>query len=246
MFTRKHAVWTALILIALLVAAFGLPSQANVPTVQAQAATDQPRTVSVTGVGQVQTKPDNATFTVGVQTQAKQASKALTQNSTQMQAVITALKNAGIPDANIQTQTVSLQPQYNQPNNAANNQLTGYIATNTVQVQVTNLDNLGELLDAAVQAGGNTIQNIQFEVSNPTELLTQARQAAFNDAKQKATQLAQLSGATLGPVSTINETSQSPQPFFSPSVSADRAAAVPIQAGTQNVEVDLNITWTLQ
>ncbi len=244
MFARKYAGWFTTVLIALFVGAFALQPQSNIPSVQAQAATEPPRTISVTGVGQVQTKPDTAVFTVGVQTQAKKAGKALTDNSTNMQAVVAALKDAGVPADNIQTQTVSLQPQYNQQNN--NNQLTGYIATNTVQVRVSNLDNLGSLLDTAVQAGGNTIQNIQFEVSNPAATLDQARQAAFNDAKNKATQLAQLAGATLGQVYTINETSQSPQPFYSPSIAADRAAAVPISPGTQNVEVDLNITWNIQ
>ncbi len=245
MFTQKRIARLGTLLLVVLLGGLLLHTPTGVTSVQAQAPTDQPRTISVTGVGQVETVPDTAVFTVGVQNQAKSASKALTDNSTQMQAVINALKAAGVQASDIQTQTVNLQPQYNQQNNA-NNQLTGYVATNTVSVRVSNLSNLGELLDAAVKAGGNTIQNIQFEVSSPTQLVDQARQAAFNDAKQKATQLAQLAGATLGPVYTINENSQAPRPIFSPSVSSAERAAVPIQPGTQNVEVDLNITWTLQ
>ncbi len=245
MITLKRSLLSFTLVLAFLAGGLLLQSQSNIPAVQAQSPTTQPRTISVSGVGKVATVPDTASFTIGVQTQAKTASNALTQNSTQMQGVIDALKNAGVQAADIQTQTVNLQPQYNQQSNAATNQLTGYIATNTVSVTVRNLNNLGELLDAAVTAGGNTIQNIQFEVSNPSQLVDQARQAAFTDAKQKATQLAQLAGATLGQVYTINETSQAPQPLYSPSVSAERAA-VPIQPGTQNVEVDLNITWYLQ
>jgi uncharacterized protein len=166
-----------------------------------------------------------------------------------MQGVINAVKQAGVKSDDIQTQTVNLQPQYNnQPNSAAGtNQLTGYLATNTVVVTVRNLDSLGALLDSAVQAGGNNIQSVSFQVSNPAQQLDQAREAAFNDAKHKATQLAQLAGATLGPVYSISETSsQPPQPLAARSFSAESGAAVPVQPGTQNVEVDLNVVWLLE
>ncbi len=247
MFAKKRSLLLSTFIIVMLIGVLMLQSNTPVAHAQVQTPTQQPRTISVTGIGQVETQPDIAVIVIGVQNQAKTASKALTQNSTQMQAVINAIKLAGVQPADIQTQTVSLQPQYNnQQNNTATNQLTGYIANNTVNVKVRNLNDLGSLLDAAVQAGGNNIQNIQFQVSNPAQQLDQARQAAFNDAKQKATQLAQLAGATLGPVSTISETSsQPPQPLASRSFAA-AAGAVPIQPGTQNVEVDLSVTWLLQ
>jgi uncharacterized protein YggE len=175
----------------------------------------------------------------------------LSQNSTQMSAVVDALQKAGVAAADIQTQVVQLQPQYEQPPVSATPSLTttvpqlvGYIATNLVQVTVRKLDALGRLLDTAVQAGGNQIEGISFEVSDPAPALDQARQAAWNDALHKAQQLSELAGTQLGDVLSISESSPGPQPIFAPAVRA--SSAVPIQPGTQTIEVDLQVIWLLQ
>jgi len=204
------------------------------------------RTVTVSGSGQVSGQPDVAVITLGVQTEAEEARVALSQNSQQMQALIDVLKKADIAAEDIQTQAVRLQPRYEeqQPGKVAH-ELVGYVATNTVEVQVRDLDTLGELLDAAVQAGGNRIEGIRFEISESSQLLDQAREAAWNDAEHKAEQLVNLAGAELGEVLTINESSRRPRPIVQESPAA-RAASVPIEPGTQAIEVDLEVTWFLR
>ena len=224
--------------------------------VRAQTSTPQPtqtasgneptRTVSVTGSGEVNVAPDVAVVVLGVETQADTAQAALSQNNTQMQALINTLNQAGIQSTNIQTQGLQLYPRYSQTNQTQTQQtIVGYTAVNTVQVRVQNLDNLGAMLDAAIQAGGNTIQNLSFEVGNPTPALDQARQQAMADARQKAEQLAQLVGATLGPVLSINETTQTPVPVLQAREAAPAAGAVPVQPGVQTVNVNVSVTWTL-
>lgn len=214
----------------------------------AQAAGEPQRTVSVSGSGQVQAQPDQATIRLGVQTDSDSAAQALTENSTKMQALLDSLKNAGVAADDIQTQAVQLQPQYNQPPGPqqTNQAPTGYRATNLVEVKVNNLDNLGQLLDAAVKAGGNTIQGISFDVSDPSALLDQAREAAMQDAKHKAEQLASLAGAQLGPVFNINENSSTPRPLMQAGIARADVAAVPIEPGTQSLEVNVQVTWLLQ
>ena len=121
--------------------------------------------------------------------------------------------------------------------------MSGFNATNIVRVRVRRVDDLGELLDTAMQAGANTIQNIQFELSDPADQLAQARRNAVTDARLKAEQLAELTGAKLGAMRTIVE-SGLPAPFLA-RVDSRGGSTVPIAPGTQTVQVVVQITWQL-
>jgi hypothetical protein len=205
----------------------------------------------VTGTGQVQAQPDRAVVRLGVQTQADSAQTALADNNEQMQAVLDALTGAGIPAENIQTQSLRLQPIYEErpgsQGQGTPRELVGYRAANVVEVQSEDLAGLGQLLDAAVQAGGNTIQGIRFEVSDSTELADQAREAAMTEAERKASQLASLAGAELGEVLTINESSRTPRPVaLEAGMARAEAVSVPVEAGSQTIEVDVQVTWRLR
>jgi uncharacterized protein YggE len=204
------------------------------------------RTVSVTGAGRVSAQPDQATVRLGVQTEAESAADALAENSERMQALLEALRDAGVQDADIQTQTLQLFPRYEQPVEGAAPALAGYTATNIVEARLRALDDLGAVLDAAVAAGGNSIDSIRFEVSDPAEALDQGRAAAMEDAQHKAEQLATLAGAELGEVLTISEATRTPPPVFEAAPAADERVAVPIEPGAQTVEVEVQVTWLLR
>ncbi len=253
----RITVSTALTIAILLAAFLVLQTNPRVAVAQDRISSEQPvRNVSVSGQGQIDLQPDLAIIEVGVNTQAKDASAALSQNNTKMTALITALKQAGVADQDIQTNVVQLQPQYSSTDSAGTGQagssspvtlpqLIGYQATNLVSVRSKALDKLGGLLDAVVKAGGNRIDGIRFEVSDPSQALDQARQAAWNDARHKAEQLAQLAGAQLGDVMTINETSNTPVPIARNTFMASASANVPIQPGSQTIQVDIQVTWSL-
>jgi hypothetical protein len=121
----------------------------------------------------------------------------------------------------------------------------GYTALNTLELRVRDLTKLGELLDAAVQSGGNTIQGLRFALSDPNPFVDKARAAAISDARYKAGQLAALTNVTLGKVLTLTESSAIPGPFSAMLTRAE-AAAVPIEPGTQTVEVSVQVTWLLR
>lgn len=238
---------TALLVIVL---AGGLVYQRSQAQTPGQAQTQQQgefvRHVTVSGTGFVTGTPDQAVVVVGVQTDADTAGQALNQNNQQMEALLNALQQEGIQEQDIQTQTVQLWPRYGDTGGepGTSPQVVGYTAMNTVEVRVRDLDNLGNVLDSVVQAGGNVIQNIRFEIGEDDGMLGTARQNAMADARQKAEQLADLANAELGPVISIRETGfGGPQPFGMGG--AAEAAAVPIQPGTQNVQVQLEVTWEL-
>lgn len=221
------------------------------PSVQAQTSEDtSPSTLSVWGSGQAATTPDRAVVTIGVESSALQASAALSQNNKQMLATIAALQKAGVPENDIQTQAVQLYSRYDPvplPQSgaapSASTEPSGYTALNTVQVMVRDISALGALLDAAVEAGSTRIDGIRFEVSDPAVARRQAREAAWQDAQDKAQQLAALSGLQLGHVIQIQETDSPPMDV---TIQAAAGGPVPIAPGTQNLQINLNVTWQVR
>lgn len=249
----KRVLQTAAIaaLVVVLIGASGYmmrSGQAQDSTPTPAATTSADRSVTVSGSGRVSARPDTAVINIGVRTEAATAEEALSQNNEQMQAVIESLEENGVAEDNIQTSSLMLNARYDEPRiNSDGPELVGYTAENMVRIRISDLDNLGEVLDAAVQAGGNQIHGINFEISDATELQVQAREAAVENARAKAEQLAEATNAELGEVLTISEVSQSPGPVMRAEFAhADTAASVPIEAGTQDVEVQVQVTWRLQ
>ncbi len=221
------------------------PTPSPVPT-QVVAETPPPinRTVSVTGVGTVTAAPDQATIYIGVRTEGDTSSDALDENSTQMTALLTTLKAAGIQAKDIQTSDFSIYPRYNDTPNGTTQRIIGYEVSNTVLVIVRNLDKFGEVLDAAVSAGGNQVNGIQFGFGNPAALTEQAREQAMVAAKANADQLASLADVELGTVVSINESSYYPTPVYRGALESADAAA-PIEAGQSSLSVTVNVTYEL-
>jgi uncharacterized protein len=229
-------------------------SQVSAQSQVTQTPSDVRRIVSVTGSGSVNATPDQAVINLGVQTQAETASQALDDNSAAMTEVVNTLRAAGIASADIRTQSIQLYPQYEvqptvQPGQEGQEQpgVSSYTAVNTVQMTVKDLDSLGTILDQIVAAGGNRIDSITMDVSNADQSLQQAREAAYQNASQKAEQLADLAGMQLGSVVSISESSFFPQPVMAESrLAFDQAAqAVPINPGSQAITVDIQVTYEL-
>ncbi len=251
-FTQKLSLLSG---VALLLFVANWSSASYLPALAQQSGSNPPsRTISVSGNGMVSIRPDVAVITVGVQSEATDASAALNQNNTQMQAVIDALQASGVISDDIQTQTLQLQPQMPVPPTDQPRPLeqttetmtsTSYIASNLVEIRVRDLTGVGELLDSIVQAGGNRIQGIRFEVSDASAALDEARQMAWNNAKSTAEKLAQLAGVSLGTVTMISEFSSSPVASAMVADARLDQSNVPMAPGTQQVTVNLQVIWQL-
>lgn len=211
---------------------------------EAQQSNEPIRTVQVTGIAERDVEPDIAVVRVGVQTEAETAQAALNDNSTSVDALLSRLRELDIPARNIQTQTVQLMPRYDFDNTGNERTLVGYTAFNVVEVRIEDLDSLGNLLDQAVESGANIIEGIRFETSSSDESIDQLREAAVENARQKAEELARLTNTTLGPILEIQESSSIPAPIPA-EAAAPREAAVPVLPGTQTISVQLQMTWTL-
>ncbi|MFL7867502.1 MAG: SIMPL domain-containing protein [Anaerolineales bacterium] len=243
-------IFIAATLVAVFAAGYFAFTRGNAETLSnplAQQDASTTRTVQVSGAGEMQVEPDTAVVRLGVQTDADTAQTALSQNNRKMQALINSLTDAGVASKNIQTQTIRLSPRYDNGGNNNDQTLVGYTASNVVEVRTSDLESLGSLLDDAVKAGANTIENIGFEISNSENLTDQVRQAAVENARHKAEQLAKLTGATLGPVLEIQESSRTPSPVIEQAAApAASSAAVPISPGSQSISVQVQVTWSLK
>jgi uncharacterized protein YggE len=206
-----------------------------------------PRTLTVSGSGQTYLTPDIAYINIGVHTEGTNAAEAVSSNNTQSQKVIDALKNMGINAKDIQTTNFSIYPQQQYDNQGKPVGEVKYMVDNTVYVTVRDLDKIGDLLDATVKAGANSINGIQFDVADRTQALSDARKAAVADAKGQAEELAQAAGVTLGVVQSIStSTGSQPVPFYqAKGAGAADVASVPVSPGQMLVTVDVNIVYEI-
>ena len=198
--------------------------------------------ITVTGSGSVSTTPDTAVWTFSVTTRAATARDALRGNGNEMRKVVAALKAAGIKAADLRTAQVSLGARSNSDGTA----VIGYDASNSVTARVRTAASTGDIVDAAVEAGADGVSGPQFQVSNENALYRQALQAAFDDARAKATRLAQAGGLSLGKAVTIVEQS-SFRPVVYGTTMAKGAAldSTPVEAGSSEITATISVTFAL-
>jgi uncharacterized protein YggE len=214
----------------------------------ARAAVDRPfPLITVTGEGSVMAKPDVAHATAGVTSEAKTPSEATDANAKTMGAVIAALKDAGIAEADIRTARFSIAAVYANRERGGPSRITGFRVSNQVSATVRDIARLGAILDRLVEAGANDISGVAFAVSNPSKLLDEARAAAIADAKRKAELFARAAGAQVGRAVSISE-EEVPRPLpgrmFAPAA-ARAAPPTPMEPGEETLRVQVTVSFEL-
>ena len=219
-----------------LAAATALHAQETRPTTQDT--TKRQTRIAVGGDAIVQAQPDTAILTVSVVTQGKRAIDAQQENASKTEAVLNALKAAAGAGADIKTSGYSLQPmrvyRENQPPT-----ISGYEARNSVTLTTSELAKLGNIIDAASQAGSNDISGISFTLRKDRPARDQALQEATREALSKAQVMAQaLGGRVVGIAEVIEEGFQRPpQPVYqAEAFMAKRDAAnTPVEIGSLDI-----------
>lgn len=216
---------------------------------QAAAPSDQPiRQMSASGQGEVYLTPDLAYVNIGVHSQAANVADALRQNNAQSQAVANALKAMGVDEKDIQTSAFNVFPQQMY---GPNGEMTGteYVVDNVVFVTVRDLSKLGELLDAVVRSGANTINSVSFDVTDKSAALSQARKMAIDHAKATAKEIADAAGIELGNIISLYTYVQEPIPTFEGKGGAMMPASagqVPVAAGQLILRVNADISYEIK
>ncbi|MBM7369342.1 SIMPL domain-containing protein [Gordonia hydrophobica] len=199
------------------------------------------RTVGVTGSGRASAVPDVMRLEIGAAATESDVATAMDRTGRSMRSVIDALTTAGIARSDLATSQVSVHPRYSSGDEP---RIVGYEATTMLTATVRDLDTAGDLLTAAVHAGGDDLRvhGVSLVVDDPSAPLAAARDAAFADARDRATQYARLAGVRLGPVISIREGAAGGGP--APRMVA-YTAAMPVEAGEQQVSATVDVVFEL-
>ncbi len=204
--------------------------------------------LDISATGEVTRVPDLAIISAGVQTLQPTATAAIEENATRMERVRSALKRAGIAEKDIQTSSISLNPEYRY----AENQppvLTGYRASNTVNVKFRDLKRSGAILDALVREGANQLNGPSLTIDQPEAAYDEARVKAIAVGQRRAELYARALGKRVVRILSISESGASfpgPMPVAYARDSAMSVAKTEISPGTQDIQVTVSISFELQ
>ena len=204
--------------------------------------------LDVSASGEVTRVPDLAVISAGVQTLQPTASGAIEQNATRMERVRAALKRAGIADRDIQTSSINLNPEYRYVENQPP-VLTGYRASNNVNVKFRDLKRTGTILDALVAEGANQISGPNLTIDKPEAAYDEARVKAIAAGQQRAELYARALGKRVVRILSVSESGgyvPAPMPYARDMAMASSAAKTEIDPGTQALSVTVSMSFELQ
>ncbi|HET7707974.1 MAG TPA: SIMPL domain-containing protein [Sphingomicrobium sp.] len=203
--------------------------------------------LDISATGEVSRVPDIAVISAGVVTRASSAVQALAENAARMDRVRAALKRAGIAERDIQTSTVSLNPDYRYAENQPP-QLTGYNATNTVNVRFRDIRATGTILDALVAEGANQINGPSLTIDKPESALDEARTRAIANGRARAELYARSLGMRVVRLLSVSESTNygGPMPVVMRADMAAQSAKTEIVPGEQQLQVTVSMSFELQ
>jgi uncharacterized protein YggE len=204
-----------------------------------------PDTITVTGSGTVTGTPNTMSFQIGVQTVAASAAAALSENNVKTAALEASLLKNGVTKKNLQTSDLNIYANTN--NNGA---ITGFTASDDLNVTTHQLSKAGAAIDAGAQAAGNGVQlsGVTFSISNQSKYLASARARAIQNAHTEASQIAKGGGTTVGSIVKVTDQENTGStgivhPFAQ--FASGAAKSVPVQAGSQSISVQVEVVYSL-
>ncbi len=241
----KSVVMLTIVAALLLSFAFVLGHGFAATAAQAQAES-MAGSITVVGEGTVKIKPDIAQATIGVEIVKPTVEEASAEVSKTMDAVVAALKKEGIADKDMQTSNYSVWTDQSYAQDGSQGK-TAYRVSNQVNVTIRNLDKVGVVLDAAMQAGANNIYGVNFSLADSSQAESQARKEAVANANEKAQELADLTNLKLGPVVSVSEIVGNTGIVYSGSkmaVASGLGGGGPIAPGELEVSIQLQIVYS--
>ncbi|MBT2514215.1 SIMPL domain-containing protein [Arthrobacter sp. ISL-30] len=207
------------------------------------------RTITVTGNGSAQAAPDMLTVSFGVETRRGAAGAAYDDVGASAAAISAALRDHGVPDADIRTSALNLRAELLWQEGQGQ-RVTGYLASTVLSVSLRQLSSASATISAAVEAGGDAIRlnGMELGFADASAVTARAREAAWKDAVAKATQFASLAESTLGQVVSVeqNPSSPPPIPMGGGMLRAAAVDSVTIEPGETSVDASVTVAWELQ
>jgi hypothetical protein len=205
-----------------------------------------PPQVVATGHGETKIASDRATVMVAVETRAKTAAEAGQMNARKLKAVQDTLTRLGVQRDQIATVQYSVTPDWRYENRTQ--RLAGYVASNTLRIQIRKLETVGSLIDAALAAGATNINSVEFTASAVDSARRVAITAAVAQARADAEAMARAAGGSLGPLLEMNTQDMGPRPMMQQAyMRAPKAESAdvetPITPGEQTIMATVFARW---
>jgi uncharacterized protein len=236
------------LLAALLLGAASLPTAAYAQQSPSITQTIAGSRLDISATGEVTRVPDVAVISAGVVSRSPTATGALQDAAGRMQRVLAALKRASVEDRDVQTSSISLNPEYRYVENQPP-QLTGYTASNQLTIRFRDIRNSGKILDALVSQGANQINGPSLTIDKPEAALDEARARAVAAGRARAELYARSLGMRIVRVVSVSESGgyapPPPMPMYARAEIA-QAADTKIVPGEQKLQVTLAMTFELQ
>ena len=211
------------------------------------------RTVTVSAEGKATVSPDLATISFSVLTQGTDPIKLESDNAQKMNDAISFVKSNGVESKDIATTAYDLYPNYNYDKYGSNPKIVGYTLTQTSTVKIRDFSKVAPIVGGLSDKGVNQIGSVSFSVEDQDKYLAPARDEAFAKAKAKAMEMAKSTGANLGKILNFSDSQNN---IYQPAVYKNSAMGVTdssvssiaptIEPGTQNLTVNVSITYELQ
>lgn len=246
---KSYLLLLAVALLAIAVSAC-TTAQVEPQAVPTATAPETLRYITVVGIGKVNLTPDVAQVNIGAEISAATVSEAKAEVDRRVAAIVTVLQNMGIAEKDIQTTQYSIyyerDPYYPAVEREPGQEAQGaYRVSNMLNVTVRDMDLVGELLDAIVEAGANQVYGVTFTVSEAQKWESDARQEAMADAQARAEELARLANVELGDVLSVSEVvGGAPSPMAY--VVVERAAAGGIAPGELEFSTQIQVTFAIR
>lgn len=222
------------------------PPMTNSATPELDAAADT-GVVRVSSTARIEVPTDRARLGFAMETEGSSAADAADKNAAQLNAVLAAVRPIVGDEGTVETSGYNLSPVYSTPERGGTQRITGYRIQNSVQVTLTDVDRVGQVLDAAVRAGANRVSELSFFASDPRPARLLAIRRATEQAREEAEALAGALGQQLGAPLDVNVSGGvGPRESLQFRGAAMAMADTPIEAGTQAVSVTVNLTFRLE
>jgi uncharacterized protein YggE len=209
---------------------------------------EQPRTIGVSGQGEVRAEPDRATVTLGVESRKPKLDEARAEVAKTVEAVLKLTHDLKVDPQLVRSTRINVQPEYNWNPQANERNLIGYYVARQVEVELHDLEKLGQLLERATDLGVNQMGDPRLDSSKRQDLVREALAKAVVDARQNAEVIAKAAGAKLGTARTINantEFTPPPMPMVRAVAMDAKAAGAPYQSGEMTFNATVNVQYDL-
>ncbi|MGV3708567.1 MAG: SIMPL domain-containing protein [Gemmatimonas sp.] len=217
---------------------------------RAQTLPEPPPQIVISANGIVESTPDRANVQLGVETQAKTAAAASSENNRKQTAVLNAIKALGIPAGSITTSSFNVSPIQRWDEKERKTLIDGYRVSNLVVVKVAKVEQTGAVIDAALGAGANRVAQLNFELSDPSKAREEAITKAVAQARKEAEIAARAAGGRIQGLLEITVNSfepPRPMPMYAMAKVANEAAdATPISEGSLTTQVNVSTRWRFQ